>query len=55
MKIEIKGWREKKGRFTPQEGYSAGLDGTLNFVAARAAEVADTIADDTADPKVMFS
>ena len=55
MKIEIKGWKKNLGRFTAQEGYSARLDGTLDFVAAKAADVADTIADDTADPKVRFS
>lgn len=45
---------KKLEKFTVQKRYLAELDGTLNFVAANVAEVADTIADNTADPKARF-
>lgn len=46
--------RDKKRRLTAHGGYSAGLVGNLDLVAAEAAEVADAIADDTADAKVVL-
>lgn len=46
--------RDGKEILTAQGGYSAEFDGILDSVAAKAAEVADAIADDTADPKVLF-
>lgn len=44
---------KQERRLSVQGGYSAGLIGILDSVAAKAAEVADAIADDTADPKIL--
>lgn len=54
MKNKTKARDKKERRLTAQGGHSAGLVGIFDSVAARAAEVADAIAEDTADPKVLF-